>query len=42
MSFIDSVSNNIRHAEATINNSANVANQINYLDELLSQTENRV
>jgi len=42
MSFIDSVSNNIRRAEATINNSANVANQINYLDELLSKTENRV
>jgi len=31
----DSVSNLIRRAEATINKSANVANQINYLDELL-------
>ena len=38
----DSVSNLIRRAEAAINQSANIANQINHLDELLSKTEKRV
>jgi len=38
----DSVSNLIRRAEAAINQSANIANQIKHLDKLLSKTENRV
>ena len=38
----DSVSNLIRRAEAVIDQSAKVANQIKQLDELLSKTENRV
>jgi len=38
----DSVSNFIRRAEAAINQSANIANQIKHLNKLLSKTENRV
>jgi len=38
----DGVSNLIRRAEAAINQSANIANQIKHLDKLLSKTENRV